>query len=130
MSRVEIVSRDRYRVYLERAEEFQAQMLRAEADGAWNSVGLLAVHSVISASDALTVRLSSKRWSGQDHDGVHGLVASLGLEGASTALRHLTNVLNHKNKVEYEARAFSRQEATEIGRASSRYLRWVRSQLE
>lgn len=130
MSRAETVSRDRYRVYLVRAEEFEAQMLRAAADGAWNSVGLLAVHSVISASDALTVRFSSKRWSGQDHEGVRGLITSIGLDGASAALRQLSNVLAHKNTVEYESRAFSRAEAIEISRASSRYLKWVHSQID
>ena len=67
MSRIEALPKSRYRVYLKRALEFAGQMDRAASDEAWNAVGLLGVHSVISACDALTVGRAGQRWSGQDH---------------------------------------------------------------
>jgi hypothetical protein len=130
MSRTEVVPKGRYTVYLSRAEEFEEQMVRAASQGAWNSIGLLGVHCVISGCDALTVRLAGQRWSGQDHAGVYGVVSSLNLPGASVALRQISNVLDQKNRIEYEARAFSRAEATEVSQAASRFLSWVRSRVK
>ncbi len=96
---------------------------------AWNSVGLLGVHCVISACDSLTVALSGQRWSGQDHAGVHGMVRSLKLPDADAALRQVAEVLDSKNRVESEARAFTEKEAEELRKRARRVLGWVRSHL-
>jgi len=116
-------------VYLERANEFSRQMDRAASEKAWNSVGLLGVHCVISACDALTVRLVGRRWSGQDHAGQLGLVRSLNLANADVALRQITDVLDKKNQVYYEARVSTEKEATELSRSARRVLTWVASQI-
>jgi hypothetical protein len=130
MARTEIVPKNRYAVYLSTANEFEEQMVRAVSERAWNSVGLLGVHCVISGCDALTVRLAGQRWSGQDHAGVYGVVSSLNLPGTPVALRHVSNVLDQKNRIECEARTFSKAEAIEVSRSASRFLTWVRSRVE
>ena len=104
-------------------------MERAASDRAWNSVGLLGVHCVISACDALSVQRSGQRWSGQDHAGVREVVRSLGLPNAETALRQIANVLDQKNQVEYESREFTEREGNDIRRDASRLLGWVQTQL-
>jgi hypothetical protein len=129
VARTEIVSKTRYVVYLERAREFEAQMNRAVSDKAWNSVGLLGVHCVISACDALTVQRSGQRWGGQDHAGVVGVVGSLGLSRADPALRQISRVLEVKNRVEYESRKFTAGEAEGVRQSVSRVLQWVISLL-
>jgi hypothetical protein len=129
MSRTEVVPKSRYAVYLRRAEEFGARMTRAASQQAWNSVGLLGVHCVISSCDALTVRLAGQRWSGQGHAGVYGVVSALELPEASVALRHISNVLDQKNRIEYESREYSREEAIAVSRAASRFLSWVRARV-
>jgi hypothetical protein len=108
-----------------RAREFAQQMDRAAALRAWNTVGLLGVHCVISACDALTVQRAGQRWSGQDHAGVIGMVSSLHLPNSSPSLRQVSNVLDQKNRVEYEAREFTAKEAEEIRQNASRVLAWV-----
>ena len=97
-------------------------MERASKEKAWNSVGLLGVHSVISACDALTVQVAGKRWSGQTHGGVVGLVRDLNLPDAGPFLKQISEVLEMKNLVEYEARVFSEREALDIQRRSERVL--------
>jgi hypothetical protein len=129
VARTEVVSKTRYAVYLERAREFESQMNRAASDEAWNSVGLLGVHCVISACDALTVQRSGQRWSGQDHAGVVGVVSSLRLSEADPALRQISRVLEVKNRVEYESRKFTASEAEGVRRSVSRVLKWVISLL-
>ncbi|MGA7847428.1 MAG: HEPN domain-containing protein [Thermoplasmata archaeon] len=125
MARFEVLPKSRALLYLTRAQEFAEQMDRAASAGAWNSVGLLGVHCVISACDSLTVAVSGQRWSGQDHAGVYGVIRSLKLPGAETALRQIAEVLESKNRVEYEARAYTEREAEELRRSARRVLSWV-----
>lgn len=122
MARIEPVPKSRYAVYLDRGKEFSRQMERASSERAWNSVGLLGVHSVISACDALTVRLSGKRWSGQGHGGVLDLVRDLELPNSDELTRQIAGVLEMKNRVEYEDRVFTEREALELKRVSERIL--------
>ena len=96
-------------VYLERAKEFSRQMERSSSEKAWNSVGLLGVHSVISACDALTIRLAGRRWSGQSHGGVLGTVRELNIPNADTPLRQIADVLEMKNQVEYRGSSVYRK---------------------
>jgi HEPN domain-containing protein len=127
MARTEPLPKSRHKVYLDRAEEFSRQMVRAASEKAWNSVGLLGVHSVISACDALTVRLAGVRWSGQDHSGLLSVVSSLKLIDAP--LRQISDVLEKKNEVEYESRVFTEKEAEEVQRRAMRVLTWVTLQV-
>ena len=129
MPRSEVLPKARYTVYIARAREFARQMDRAAADRAWNSVGLLGVHCVISACDALTVQRAGQRWSGQDHSGVIGMVNTLQLAGSEAAMRQIAQALDKKNRVEYEAREFTEREATEIRQLAARILAWISSQL-
>ncbi|MFY9716941.1 MAG: nucleotidyltransferase domain-containing protein [Thermoplasmata archaeon] len=129
MGRTEVLPKSRHRVFLARAREFAQQMDHAVADRAWNSVGLLGVHCVISACDALTVQRAGQRWSGQDHAGVSGVVRSLDLPKSDTVLRQISNVLDQKNRVEYEAREFTEPEADEIRQSATWILAWVATQL-
>ncbi len=129
MSRTEVLPKARYVIYLARAREFAHQMDRAAAERAWNSVGLLGVHCVISACDALTVQRAGQRWSGQDHAGVIGTVSSLQLAKSEAVVRQIAHVLDKKNRVEYEAREFTEKEATETRQQATRVLGWIVSQL-
>ena len=89
-----MIPKGRFKVYLDRAREFKEQMDRAATDGAWNTVGLLGVHCVISACDALTVQRTGQRWSGQDHGGVVGMVEELQLPDADQVVRQVSRVLD------------------------------------
>jgi HEPN domain-containing protein len=129
VARIEELPKTRSKVYLKRAEEFLEQMDNAASARAWNSVGLLGVHCVISACDGLTVAISGQRWSGQDHAGVHGMVRSLHLSGSEAALRQIASVLESKNRVEYEARVFTEREARELLQNAHRVLSWVKAHL-
>lgn len=125
MARIELLPKTRYRVYLGRARDFAGQMERAAEDRAWNSVGLLAVHCVISACDALAVERAGRRWSGQDHSGVLAILDSLRLPGSTVALRQVSEVLSMKSRVEYEAREFTEREAQKLRLQATRVIAWA-----
>ena len=129
MGRTEVVPKSRYAVYWQRSTEFAAQMDRAAADGAWNAVGLLGVHSVISACDALTVHRAGQRWSGQDHAGIVGMVTALQLGDAERIMRQVARALEAKNRVEYESRTFTEREAQDARQCALRVRVWAKSHL-
>jgi hypothetical protein len=129
VARTEVLPKSRSQVYLPRAEEFAKQMDVAAPGHACNAVGLLGVHCVISSCDGLTVGLTGQRWSGQDHSGVHGMVQSLRLQHSEAALRQIADVIDQKNRVEYEAREFSEKEAEEVRKKARRILTWVKDSL-
>ena len=129
MGRTEVVPKARYAAYWKRSNDFAKQMDRAASERAWNSVGLLGVHAVISACDALTVQRAGQRWSGQDHAGVVGLVGSLRLPDSERIVRQITRALEAKNRVEYESREFTEREAENVRQGATRVRAWVRPQL-
>ena len=129
MARIESLPESRHQVYLARAKDFAGQMDLAASSHAWNSVGLLAVHTVISACDALTIERSGQRWSGQDHAGVLEVVRSLELSDSPRTLRQISDVLSIKSRVEYEAREFTEVEAEAVRVKAARLLAWVVARL-
>ena len=73
----------------------------ALADGRWDAVGLNAVHSAISAADAVMVFRGGMRSAEQDRRAAVDLLeGALGAD-AKPAIRHLAAVLAKKNLVEY-----------------------------
>lgn len=129
MGRTEVVPKTRYGVYWQRSNDFAGQMDRAASERAWNSVGLLGVHAVISACDALTVHRVGQRWSGQDHAGVVGMVGSLHLTDSDRIVRQISRALEAKNQVEYESREFTEKEAEDVRQSATRVRDWVKPQL-
>lgn len=104
-------------------------MDRAASERAWNSVGLLGVHSVISACDALTVQRAGQRWSGQDHAGVVGMLGSLHLPDPDRIVGQISRAVEAKNRVEYESREFTEKEAEDVRQSVARVRAWVKRQL-
>jgi len=98
-------------MYIEKADHLlQGMKLLAEDVPAYRTgVGLLAIHSVISLSDAVTVGLTGKRGKYQDH-----AQAARELDKLCTSHRvsnrqgigHLAWLLGQKNTVAYEDRRF------------------------
>lgn len=130
MARVEVLPRSRSRVFLSRAHELCTQMDRAATEEAWNAAGILAVHATIAACDALTVAKLGQRWRGEDHQGVSDLLGGLGIPDSAPVLRQVADILEQKNKVEYEGRVFSRLEVDLIRKKAARVVAWVDARLE
>ena len=57
------------------------------------------------------------------------MVGSLDLPKSDVVLRQMAQVLDRKNRVEYEAREFTEKEAEEIRQQSTRVLHWIESAL-
>jgi HEPN domain-containing protein len=123
------VDKNEYREFLAKAGDFASMLDLALSQGKWNSAGLQAVHSVISASDAVIVYYGGVRSAALDHREVVGLLHDIIGESAATAGRHVSRVIAKKNLVEYEGRSITQAEAREMAEHAQRFLEWVTGML-
>ena len=102
----------------------------ALARGDWNAVGLNAVHTVISAADALTTFYLGERSSGDAHADVVDLLRRLPFEAeARDRARQAFGVINEKNVVEYEDVDFNEAHARRCETRARRFHEWARGKL-
>jgi HEPN domain-containing protein len=124
------VERSGYSTYLKKAKEFYETMLQAQKERRWNAVGLNAVHCAISAADALLVFHIGQRSVDPDHRAVVELMSnSLTIPDAANKSETLQKIINQKNLIEYEQRAFTEKEAALIIKHTERFYTWVTSKL-
>jgi len=115
--------------YFAKSTQFMETMEQALTAGQWDSVGLQAVHAVISASDALVTYRGGVRSAEQDHRvAAHLLQETFGPD-AAPAVRHVSHVIAKKNAVAYEQRRLSEKEAREMAEHARRFLAWARERL-
>ncbi|MBI3582796.1 MAG: hypothetical protein HY096_02455 [Nitrospinae bacterium] len=124
-----VVDKNQYRAFLAKAKDFSSMMDMSLREGKWNSAGLQAVHTVISASDAVIVYYGGVRSVELDHREVVGLLQDIIGEKASTAGRHVSRVIAKKNLVEYEERHIIQAEARDMVEHAKRFLDWVAGML-
>ncbi len=98
-------------------------------EGKWNSAGLQAVHTVISASDAVIAYYGGMRSADLDHREVVGLLQDVMGETAASAGKHVARVIAKKNLVEYEERQLTQAEAREMVEHARRFLKWTNGML-
>lgn len=118
-----------WRIYLGKAVEFHRSMTAAETRGDWNAVGLNAVHTVISAADAIVALYTGERSSSEDHGEAVDLLRELPIPDARQKADQAAEVLNAKDLVEYQTRNFEPKEAAATARKADRFLEWVQESL-
>src|SRR3989337_1376001 len=123
------VNKNQYRAFLAKAKDFAFMMDISLEEGKWNSAGLQAVHTVISASDAVIVYYGGVRSTEVDHREVVGLLHNIIGEKASAAGKHISRVIAKKNLVEYEERLIIQSEARDMMDHAKRFLEWVNEML-
>jgi hypothetical protein len=123
------VSAQDARAFLSKAEQFLRAMDKAAEAGDCDAVGLNAVHSVISAADAVTAFRAGFRTAEQDHKMLADMLEDIVGESANKPVRHLKAVLAKKNAIEYEQRRLSLNEAVDIAEQARRFVSWARERL-
>lgn len=124
------ITRDKYIIYFKKARDFYLTMQVALQRSNWNSVGLEAVHCVISSADAILAFHSGIRCTSQDHREIASLLKNeIKTSETIRNTKHLLKVVNMKNLIEYEARNFTEKEAQEIVKHTERFFNWVKSML-
>ncbi len=119
-----------YSNYLQKAEEcFHAALMSMEY-AEWNAAAINAIHSCISASDAMCAYYLGRRHSGEDHNDVATLFKSIrNDDGINTNAGRIIKILRTKNMAEYEDRLVRKSEAESIFKDCERFLEYVKKQL-
>ncbi len=130
--RVKTVAETNWKNYLLKAEQFMITARDAYSKDNWNAVGLNAVHSAISANDAICVFFKKKRSISDKHgDAVFVLLDVLNNNEESKEFsKHFSWLVNRKNLIEYETRLFYEKEALESLKHAERFLDWVRTKID
>ncbi len=117
--------------YLIKAEQFLETARDAYFKENWNAVGLNAVHSAISANDALTSYYGKVRSISEKHnDSINLLLEVFKSDKESrNHSRHILWLIGRKNLVEYESRLFYKKEAEDSLKHAERFLSWAKSKL-
>lgn len=123
--RVERLPKEAYQTYLSKADEALRSMRADLAAERFNSVGVQAIQTVISASDAVTVFHLGVRSTGRDHREVLDLLRRVAAEDLDLFRRHVSIVLDVKNMVQYEPGALEPKVARRIALQAERVLEWA-----
>ena len=125
------VQKSLYINFLKKAEEcFHAAKSSFTAEE-WNASAINAIHSSISACDAMCVYFLGKRHAGENHDEVVNLFMAIksGNEEIKTNANRILRILRIKNMAEYEERLVYRLEAEKVLKDCERLLEFVKKEL-
>jgi HEPN domain-containing protein len=125
------VSRNLYSNYIIKADEFMAAAQRSFFEEEWNAAAAGAIHSAISAVDALCVYFLGIRHAGEKHDDAVNLFKTIKIEKEELDknARRISRVLSYKNMAEYEERLVYKSEAENALKDAERILSFVKSKL-
>jgi len=124
------VSKNLYLNYLRKAEEFYDAMKNELDNKNYNACVLCAIHCAISAADALTIFYKGVRHSGDKHQDVIKLINGLDILDIKNKTKHLTNLLDLKNSLEYEERLTTENGALIAVRNVERFFLWIKGLLK
>lgn len=117
-----------YCKYWKKVKEFYETAEDRLAHEKWNAAALNAIHSGISANDALLVCFHGVKSISPKHDDTIRLLTSLvEHEKTGTNAAHLRNLIGAKHTVEYESRLYAQKEAQVLVKHAKRFLDWVGS---
>jgi len=113
--------------YLRKSEECFDIALECLRTKRWNAAVINAVHSGISACDALTVFILGVRHAGERHEDAISLFQTVGLpkDVLTARSKQLSRLLGIKNAAEYEERLMREDDAREAVRDAERRERDV-----
>jgi len=112
-------------VALKKARQFAETANEAFEYERWDSAGLNAIHSGISAADAVLICASGQRCASADHAHVSDALARQVRSYMGSPKTQLLGLLKMKNVVAYEQRLITRSEANRLVMAADRFLAWA-----
>lgn len=127
--RTESIPKDRYSVYLGKAEEFLTASETALAKGDMNAAASSAAHAAISACDALVAFHLGLRCKGEDHGEITHLLRRLPAGPTLDKERQILVILDVKRVAEYEDRDVTRDEGAIAVQAAKTIVVWARGRL-
>lgn len=125
------VEKSLYINYLKRAEECLHAAKNSFSIQEWNAATINAIHSCISACDAICIYFLGKRHAGESHNDAVTIFRTIKVDDQeiNTNANRALRILRIKNMAEYEERLVHRSEAEKVLKDCERFLEYVRRKL-
>ncbi len=129
--RTRAVSKEKYRTYVKRSNDFQLTAEAAMDREFWDVAVSNAVHAGISMADALAVYYLGLRSAARDHDESIRLLYRLSIDRKELErnAKHLSDLLDVKSLAEYEERQLKATDAEVATKKSKRFRDWAMEKL-
>ncbi|QQS35696.1 MAG: hypothetical protein IPM56_15865 [Ignavibacteriales bacterium] len=116
-----------YRRFITVAENFDDAALLAEEFEYFNSSGVLYILSAIAYADALTIKLTGKKSSGDNHYNVIHLMEETVPSGKinKKAMDCFKSLIDHKNLISYTGDVYRKKDILKIRRLYGSFKEWV-----
>jgi len=95
----------------------------------YNASGVLYIHAAIAYSDAITIKLSGKKSSGDNHYEVIQLLESVVpiTRIDNKAFNNLKSLIDHKNLISYTGDIYQQKDLVKIRKSFNRFKEWAES---
>jgi hypothetical protein len=126
VSRKEVHSSD-YINFLKVSENFfEGAKLAADFEY-FNAAGVLIVHAAIAMADAVTIRFSSSKCSGDNHYEIIKLLKETAPASAQnkSALIQFEKIIDHKNAVSYQGLIYVKEDIDQLVKHFERFSNWA-----
>ncbi|MHB8580416.1 MAG: hypothetical protein ACYDA4_11240 [Ignavibacteriaceae bacterium] len=98
----------------------------------YNAAGVLVIHAVIALADAVTIKLSGKKCSGDSHYDIIDLLKLVTppSQNKNKALDQFKKLVDHKNKVSYYGDIYLKKDVDKLLKYFERFKSWADSLLK
>ncbi|MFZ2323575.1 MAG: hypothetical protein WAV89_07760 [Ignavibacteriaceae bacterium] len=95
----------------------------------YNASGVLYIHAAIAYSDAITIKLSGKKNSGNNHYEVIQLLENVVpiTRIDNKAFNNLKSLIDHKNLISYTGDIYQQKDFVKIRKSFNRFKEWAES---
>ncbi|HRN26114.1 MAG: hypothetical protein IT276_10030 [Ignavibacteriaceae bacterium] len=121
------INYNKYLSYKKIAQSFFDAAIVSTEFNYYNAAGVLFVHSAIAYSDAITIKLSSAKSSGNNHMQIITFLDEILKESLekSKALNHLRKIIDQKNLVSYSGDEYNKKDITQLQKYAERFQSWA-----
>lgn len=94
-----------------------------------NASGVLIVHAAIAFADAVTIKLSGWKCSGENHYEIISLLNDITQpnKNKSNAINYFRKIIDHKNLISYSGDEFHKKDIDKLWKHLERFIIWTNS---
>lgn len=118
---------NRYKEFKKVADNFIDGAKVAYEFDYYNAAGVLIIHAAIALADSITIKLASKKCSGENHYEIISLLNDVAPDSKekNIALNHFKNLIDHKNLVSYSGSIYYKKDIDKLFRHYGHLLKWA-----
>jgi len=93
----------------------------------FNAAGVLIIHAAIAVADAVTIKLSSQKCTGNNHYEIISLLKDITPESKHKkgAINQFKNLIDHKNAVSYTGDIYNKRDVDKLFKHFKRFSVWA-----